>query len=420
MALKAELRVSQKQRLSLTQSMRTSLRILRLSGEDLIEELAAYAAENPFIEFRRHAPHQSFDPGRDATASVVSLFQSVAQQIATLRLDEETRNAALFLAGELREDGYLDDTLEEIGAASGVSVAILARGLTALQRCDPPGVGARNLKECLAIQLADRGIPRARADQAVQHALLFRGQRWKKLAQTLGCSEADVAEIAALLPSLTPVPLAASPVIARTLIADLIAETATDGRIRIALNPDAQPRFALSPQTNDVPLSGELARLVRHARDLLSALSAREGTLTRIAMMIADVQRAFFRDADCPIVPMSRKDAAQDLGLHPSTLGRAIRDKSILIAGKTYPLSQFFQPAIVASDGVVSPYDVQRRLRMLVQSEDPGAPLADEDIRTQLRNEGVDIARRTVAKYRKCMRIPSSLERRRQRGRRHP
>jgi len=124
-------------------------------------------------------------------------------------------------------------------------------------------------------------------------------------------------------------------------------------------------------------------------------------------------RQAGFFDGGGQLDPLSSADLAAELGLHPSTVGRAIDAKSLLFRSRIYPFSLFFPSAVSGLEGAVSSFDVQRRIRALIQAEPPDRPLADEEIRLRLQQEGVDIARRTVAKYRKCLRIPSSFERRR-------
>ena len=418
MSVSPSLRLSQRQRLALTPSMRQSLACLQMSADTLREEIAREAADNPFLEVIEAGPGRrpAFDVPLDQHAAPVGLYQSLAQQIGTQRLDPLTEAAALVLAAELREDGYLDEGLEEIARACSIPAQIAERALDALQRCDPPGVGARSLAECLELQLADKGIDRALARRCIARIDRFAEGAWPSLARHLALTLAEVQRIAAVLRTLTPAPVQAddAPVTFRT--PDLIAETGTGGTASVRINPAALPTLRLAHADAGAVTGEGLRSLFQRAGMLIDSVAQRQATLLRIARHIVAAQNAFFQDDARALVPAIRRDAALALGMHPSTLGRAIRDKSLVFQGRVHPLSFFFQTALPGPDGAISAFEVQRRLQALILAEDPDLPLADDDIAAQLRKEGVDIARRTVAKYRKCLRIPSSFERRRRRA----
>lgn len=417
--MKPQLRLSQRQRLGLTQFMQTSLRILRMNSDEIHDEIAREVLENPFIELRDGArTMQTYDAALDRTVSETGLFRSIAQQISTQRLSDITARIALILASELRSDGYLDVSLEDLADDLNLPLSELELGLAALQRCDPPGIGARSLHECLAIQLIDAGVRPDWATAAIANLDDVLAGKWARLQRLQDWTRADLDTIADLLRTLSPVPVAPDSQPDITSIPDLLVDSGPGGHATLSLNTDALPRVSLTRIDPALSLSGEVAAHYRRATELHNALKSRARTLTRIGRLILAAQESFFRGSEASIVPLSRKQAATQLGMHPATLGRAIRGKSVLVGGTTYPLAQFFQSALRTTQGEISPHDVQRRMKSLIQSEDPASPLADEVICTQLRNEGVDIARRTVAKYRKCMRIPSSFERKRQKGRR--
>lgn len=411
MPLTPGLRLSTQQRLALTPGMRQSLAILRLPALELHEEIARLAAENPFIEYR------PADPSRggwliDQPAAEPSLFQSLHRQLSTQRLAPDVRAAALMLVAELREDGYLDATLDEIAAETGADPALLEQALTALQGCDPPGIGARDLPECLALQLQAQGYAPALARAICAHLEDFAEARWPRLSRALGLPTEALPGIAALLPTLCPAPALPDASPALPLLAELIVESGPDGSPQVRLNGDALPRVRLSARVaGGTP---ELARAQADAGFLVAALRARATTLLRIGEHLATVQaRHFASRGNNPLLPMTRAEAAAALSIHPSTLGRAISGKALSAFGRTLPIEGFFSHGLPGVDGAVSAHQVQRRIRALIAAEPPDAPLADDAICAQLQKEGVDIARRTVAKYRTCMRIASSFERRR-------
>ncbi len=398
------------QRLAMTPGMRTSLAMLRMPADQLIEEIAREAAENPLLVVTHRSSSGGFAGIDAAEAAPVSLFVSLAAQITQQRLEPEVMAAALLLARELREDGYLDVRLDDVADETGLPLPDMEAGLAALQSCDPPGVGARTLQECLALKLIDAGESAALSRAIVGRLDDIAEERWARVAQAVHVTPSEAERIGAVLRTLTSVPVEhpAPPVLTR--IPDVIVVPGPNGPMP-RINPDVFPRLTAMavPATANERMRAYGAR----ASAFLAAFEARSRTLLRIAQAIVDAQQGFFAGTTEGLRPLSRAEISDSLALHVSTLGRAIQDKSLAFGGKTLPLSGFFSLSLPQSGGVISVFDVQRRIRTLIASEDSAAPLADDAIAAQLKDEGVDIARRTVAKYRKCMRIPSSFERRR-------
>ena len=199
-------------------------------------------------------------------------------------------------------------------------------------------------------------------------------------------------------------------------VPEIVVELDGQGGLRALPLPQAFPGVAVMEVERRSLNTDELRGLFERANRFVAALSARTETLVRIGNHIAATQSAFFLGDHSTINPITRAEAATALAMHPSTLGRALAGKAMLADNRLYPLSLFFSRALQGADGAVSPFDVQRRIRELIAAESAESPLADEAICTQLKKEGVDIARRTVAKYRKCMRIASSFGRRRRKA----
>jgi RNA polymerase sigma-54 factor len=219
-----------------------------------------------------------------------------------------------------------------------------------------------------------------------------------------------------ILPTLRARPYESEDATAVPDIPDLIVTLEGDRRAVVTMNPAAVPRLRV---LRIGPLSGMSADqrdLARRAMDVASAVEARNRTILGVGKVIVEVQRGFFLPGQPQLVPFRAQAAAQRLGVHPSTVSRAIRGKSLSFRGSVHPLSLFFQSGIAAEAGELSAFVIQSMLRKLIAEEDADNPLADEDLVHHLRKEGVDIARRTVAKYRKWMRIPSSFARRRRRA----
>jgi RNA polymerase sigma-54 factor len=397
----------QKQRLGLTPAMRLGLRILALPTDLLAEEILREAEDNPclIVEYRPEPP--AFDLVREFAAAEESLSQSLLRQIGLQRLERGVDEAARLIVSELRADGFLDATLEELSADYGLTQPVLSAALGAVQACEPCGVGARSLAECLELQLRDAGLGARLSAQVVARLGDFAKGAWARIATALKISEAEAQRIGALLRSLNPHPVADVPDHLVPRVPEIVVERTPEGRVSVRLNPDALPRIALAD------IAGRLPEHTERARRIANAIAARQATLLRIAAAIVERQARFFALGEDRLDPLSRADLARALDLHASTVGRALSGKSLMFGGRVYPFSLFFSAALGDAEDAVSGFDAQRRIRALILAEDPEEPLADDEIRAQLMLEGVDIARRTVAKYRKCMRIPSSFERRR-------
>jgi len=387
--------------------MRLGLRVLALPTETLAGDILREAGENPCLVVEEtpggFAP---YDAVLATTPDEQSPAQSLLRQIGLQRLEDDVAEAAQVIVSELREDGLLDATLEELAADYGLDLGVLAAALTAVQACEPTGVGARSLAECLELQLREAGLRDTLARAVVRRLGDFAEGRFARAAAALGIREAQARRIGELVLGLRPRPLVPAGPVTVPRICEILVEAAPDGAPQVLVNPDALPRVSV------LRGDGALAPLAAQARTLVTAIAARQATLLRIARALVDRQNGYFGGSG-RMDPLSRADLAAELNLHASTVGRAIEAKSLQFRNRIYPLAMFFPSALGGLEGAVSSFDVQRRIRALILAEDPGHPLADEEIRAHLIEEGVDIARRTVAKYRKCLRIPSSFERRR-------
>ena len=414
MALKSGMRLIQQQGIALSPMMRQSLTMLRMPTHALADEIAREAEENPFLVVEpQDGAMPAYDYALATTAAPENLFDNLHRQIALQRLDPPTEAAALYLIGELREDGYLDVPLDDLARDTGAPLDLLEAGLGALHRCEPTGIGARDLAECLELQLAEAGIDRSLARAAALRLDDFAGEDWAKLGRSLGQPTEVLERIATLLRSFSSTPIrdASGPV--DIAVPELLVEEGPQGQLSVTLLNGTLPRLSTMEVARRSLETDEQRALFDRAGRMSAGLAARRETLLRIGTYIAATQSAFFLGHHETLVPVTRADAAAGLAMHASTLGRALAGKALLANNKVYPLSLFFSHALPGADGGVSPFDIQRRIRSLIAGESADAPLADDRICAELRKEGVDIARRTVAKYRKCMRIPSSFGRRR-------
>lgn len=425
MSLRTTLSVRQRQKLALTPGLQTGLSILRLPMLDLIDAIEAEAADNPYLlhdDLRIIRPEagSSFDPALDKMAAQPSLVTGLHQQIGAMSLPPDLRMIAEYLAGDLREDGYLETPLAEIAAELGLALALVEAGLAALQTCDPVGVGARDLAECLCLQLVDGGLALGLAQLVVAHLHLFAEANWRELARETGLSETELRRLAELIRGLTPHPVQEAVAPGPMLFPDLVLVKDAAGGFGVtlpfSLTDQVRLNVALLQARKDQGQTFARDRLDR-ATTLLAALRFRGETLLRIGQLIATRQHRFFDLGPDHLVPMSRTALARDLGLHPSTVGRAVSAKALEVQGRLYPLSLFFSSAL-PHDGTrnIAAFVVQRHIARMISDEPANNPISDAEICAALNATGVDIARRTVAKYRGCMRIPASFARRRRKA----
>jgi len=417
--MKQTLRLRQTQRLALTPVVRMSLSILRMAPADLTEEIAREAARNPFL---RHEGPRARAPGAAAPTSTLpepaaretSFQESLRSQLSQKDLPPPTGALALLLVSELRDDGILDVTLPELAEETGAPMPDLEAALTALQSCEPAGIGARDLPECLRLQLVDLGLPAPDAAATVGVMALFAARDWPAIARKLAIDAAEAQRRAALLRRLSPRPVRTSdtaPVLSQP---DLILTRDALGALGVEVSARHLPRLSL-----DTSLLARAGRdrfapeLLERARALIAALEQRGRTLRRIGEWLVAHQAGFFLHGPGALRPATRAELAGELGLHPATIGRAIAGKSIDVDGRLWPLSLFFSSALPGPGGAVSSRAVERRILAMVADEPPESPLSDAALTDALRAEGVDIARRTVAKYRQGLRIPATSTRRR-------
>jgi RNA polymerase sigma-54 factor len=414
MALGSRVHLSTRPTLALSARMRAAISILRMPTATLLEDIAREAADNPFLVVdspRAAGEFSAYDYALATAEAPESLHERLARQLALQHLDAPTQMAAEFLVGELREDGYLDARLEDLADSTGVPLALLEAGLRALQRCDPPGIGARDLPECLALQLVDAGIAENLARAITARLEEFAEGRWSRLGADLALPVAELERIADLLRRFASSPIQSEDDTPIVLIPEIRIEC-RDGRAEARLNSAALPMVSVLETDRSALGTDEMRALHDRAIAFSEAIAARRATLLRIAAVVAARQTTFFLGGHERVVPLTRGDIAEALQLHPSTVGRAIAGKALIADGRVYAFARFFSRALAREGGGISPFEIQRRIRAMIEREDCCAPLADAQIQTHLRNEGVDIARRTVAKYRKCLRIPSSFARR--------
>ena len=324
----------------------------------------------------------------------------------------------------LGEDGYLRDSDESLAASLGLRVDEVAAGRRALQSCEPAGIAARDLAECLALQLAERD----RLDPAMRKLLdnlpLVARADFTALQRLCGVDLEDVREMIAELKQLDPRPgLSIAPAEPIETVPDIIVYRAGGGAWRVELNEATLPRVVVDRGYYS-EVTGPL--LDRRSREFMSeryqsaswlvkALDQRARTLLRVAQAIFDRQAGFLAGGAQQLRPLVLRDIAEELELHESTVSRATADKFAATPRGTFPLRYFFTTAIAGTSGeeTYSAEAIRQQIKRMVDAEIGENVLSDDQIVENLKRAGIAIARRTVAKYREALGIPSSVQRRR-------
>jgi RNA polymerase sigma-54 factor len=353
-----------------------------------------------------------------------TLAGHLAEQVSMTFTDPIERMLAQYLVDLVDDAGYLPADLTEAVDKLGASMAQIEAVLAKLQTFDPPGVCARNLVECLAIQLRELD----RLDPAMQtllgHLELVAKRDFAGLRKVCGVDDEDLAEMIAEIKRLNPKPgLAFSSVLVQPIVPDVFVRRGPDGTWLVELNHDTLPKVLVNQSyytkvsktaKKDTDKS-YLAECLQTATWLVRALDQRAKTILKVASEIVRQQDAFFTNGVQYLRPLNLKTVADAIDMHESTVSRVTANKYIAAARGTFEMKFFFTSAIAASDGgeAHSAEAVRYRIKQLVEGESVQDIMSDDAIVEHLRLAGINIARRTVAKYREAMRIPSSVQRRR-------
>ncbi len=439
MALAPRLELRQTQSLVMTPQLQQAIKLLQMSNLQLADYLAAEVEKNPLLEL---APPRgaAAPPGAargadgegsylDTLAAEVTLYAHLRGQVGAMRAAPAVVEAALLLADELEEDGYLRVPLAEVADRHRLRSADVVAGLRLVQACEPPGVGARDLRECLALQLAERD----RLDPAMQAMLdnlplLARGRR-AELSACCGVDAEDIADMLAEIRALDPKPgLRFARETPQAAVPDVHVRRGPGGAWIVELDSATLPRVLMNnvyaarvggPGTPTDSATGAFISECRaSARWLVRSLEQRARTILRVATEIVERQDRFFSGGISGLRPLTQRAVAGKLGLHESTVSRVATGKYISCDQGCFDFRFFFSSAIQAVSGgeAFSAAAVQDRIRGLVGGERRPGSLSDDKLVMLLKDEGIGIARRTVAKYREGMGIPSSVERRRLRA----
>ncbi len=353
-----------------------------------------------------------------------TLKDYLLEQVQVDFVDPEQKFIAAYLIDLLDESGYLREAIAEIPEILGCDAAQVEATLEQLRACDPAGVFAVDLKDCLRLQLQHKGLLDAPMEALLDNLALMAEANMKKLARLCGVDDATLGQMLAVVRTLDPRPgshFGNEQV--QTLIPDVLVRKIGRDGWRVELNHEVMPRLLINRQYH-ADLAGRargreekkfINEQLANASWLVKALDQRAQTLLKVASEIVRQQEMFFDHGIRYMKPMTLRHIAEQVEVHESTVSRITSNKFMATPRGVFPLKYFFSSALTdASEGVgTSSRTVMHLIKEMIEAEAPDAVLSDDAIAEKLGNKGIEVARRTVVKYRKLMQIPSSVERRR-------
>lgn len=399
-------------------------------AEAPLEKIFGFTADNYFEEREsdgRDLGYFSDGSAEEMTSpfernrSKTDLYEHLLWQLRLSNRSGPVGKTAEIIINNLSDYGYLQASLEEISALAETDMETAAKALAFIQGLDPSGVGARNLQECLLLQLGPLNLN----GTLVEHILTdgfseLEGKKYKQLAVKFKVSIDDILSAVKIIEGLEPRPgrnySSDEPV---HIIPDVYVEE-SDGKFLITLNDEGIPKLRLSNYyrrllTNKKALGPEeklfLEEKLRSAIWLLRSLDQRNKTIYKVTESILKFQEDFFRRGHKYLKPLNLKDIAEDLGMHESTISRVTSNKYIQCPQGLLNFRYFFSNAVPTARGDMSSSTVKDLIKQIVSKEDLKDPLNDQQIVDLLKNQGISVARRTMAKYREELKIPSHLKR---------
>jgi RNA polymerase sigma-54 factor len=461
--MKPSLQFRLSQHLTLTPQLQQSIRLLQLSTVELNQEIDRILMENPALEREdieggehealpqaqlqggttsssapaepapaetdwsadiasswRGAPDDEEDGDRSfATPDTPTLRDHLLSQLSLTKLDERDRAFVIVLIDALDEDGYLTQPLEEIAALlppeAEAGMEELGIALRHLQHFEPAGVGARSPGECLCLQLRtlqDDAVRGLALDIAEKHLDLLASRDYTRLKNMTGAGEETLRAAQRLIQSLNPRPGASfAKIEARYVIPDVIVKKSRNVW-RASLNPDAMPRLRINRLYAELAAGARaggtgISSQLQEARWLIKNVQQRFDTILRVSQAIVERQRHFLEHGEVAMRPLVLREIAQALSLHESTISRVTTQKYMATPRGTFELKYFFGSHVATeAGGAASSTAIRALIKQLVSAEDAKAPLSDARISQILGEQGIVVARRTIAKYRESLQIP--------------
>ncbi len=393
-------------------------KILQELDEDWREYFAQETGQNAYTSEDEERRQFFFD----SLTSEVSLQEHLMGQVKLSEAPPEIVEAIELLVGSLDNRGYLASDVEEIARIGNLPASTVEKARRLLQVLDPPGLGSTGLRDCLLVQLELQGKGGTPAAAIVRdHLDLLLRRRIPEISRKLGLTAGQVEQAVSAIASLDPAPgRRFSEDTNRVIIPDVKAEK-DNGNWLVTLNNDYIPRLRLSRVYKDIMAKGDvsgkekqyLREKMRSGKFLISSIEQRQRTIERITWKILDMQKDFFEKGAAQLRPLTMSRVAEEMGVHETTVSRALANKYIETPHGVFPFKYFFTSGYKRAGGeAVANTSVKERIARIISAENPANPYSDQEIARQLGKENIKIARRTVAKYREELGILSTRMRR--------
>lgn len=437
MSLGFELNLEQTQKLSLTPELIQSIKILQLGSAELESYVEEQIMVNPVLEREPVMKDDTagFQPGfsRERKQGVpfqsndinkVTLSEHLMFQLQFVKCSKNCTDTARFIIESLDDNGYMSLGTDEIARAAGVSRAVAEKALEIVRGLEPAGVGALDISDCLILQLKSRGTCTDKKEKIINEYLNeVAMNRLGHISKETGIPVCEIQQIVDEIRTLDPKPgrAFATEEETRYVVPDVYLEK-ENGVYKVFLSEYASPKLSInsyytdlySSQSGDEQLKGYLSEKIRVASWLIKSIEQRKKTIFNIASAIVKYQQDFFEYGDKYLKPLVLRQIAQEAQVHESTVSRTINGKYIYTPRGLFELKYFFTSGVAGSDGEgVSSNSVKTRIKEIIDRENPEKPYSDQKIADMLNLSGVEISRRTVAKYREEMGIFSSQQRKR-------
>ena len=452
MKLGYELTIEQTQKLSMTPELIQAIQILQFNNQELVDYVQNELLENPVLEAEKEYDTQEVDirekireadyeeesfkqweysPDEDDdytyeqyVSEEDTLTDYLFMQLQFSNLKGKHAAIGKYIIEAVDDNGYLTASVEEIAQAVKAEIEDVEDTLNFIQTFDPAGIAARNLRECLIIQLASKGLLTDEIEYIIENMLEdLADNKIAHIAKTLNMKNQEVQQIADLIKTLEPKPgrLFSSGETTRYVIPDIFVEKINDEFV-VTNNDTSVPKLMVSSYYNKLSAEADKdEELNKYLNDrfnaavwLIKSIEQRKQTIYNVASAVVKYQQDFFDKGEKYLKTLTLKQIAEEVGVHESTVSRSINGKYMQSPRGVFELKYFFSSGVSGGDGAgVSSNSVKSIIKEIINGEDPRKPYSDQDMVEILKEKGIDISRRTVAKYREGMNILSSSKRRR-------
>jgi RNA polymerase sigma-54 factor len=426
----------QVQKLAMTQQLQQSIQILQYNSEELHAYIETKSLENPLIDIQANISHQDFSSSGSRTYSNeennylnqipdshTSLFEFLIDQIHLNYRDTHLRTLVLFLVEFIDLNGYLTIDLDEAAEKTGANSIEMLDALTLIQQLDPAGVGARDLRECLMLQVERDDTAPPLAYIVIEEEFdQLANRKWSLIAKKFNVDLSDIQTIFDYIQTLTPSPGSIFESTSGLYIRPDLTLRIKGEQLTVLSNKKGAPKlsfqqayFERMQAVEDKEVQAYIQEKKSEFEWLEKTILQRGDTILRVGREIVKRQRAFFFNEERPLVPMNLKEIAETLDVHESTVSRAVNGKYLETEFGVFELKSFFSHGLSneSTGEETSTSSIKKQLQKLVDNEDKAKPLSDQKIVDLLKEQEIEISRRTVTKYREALGIPASSKRKR-------